>query len=454
LPSDPRTPLSAGGFDRALRAAGLERRYPVLVSGIRSGFLVGFRAIGRIHTPPNAASIHDDPAIFSALIDTEFAAGRWIGPFTASELLRVIGPFHSSPCSLVDKPADPHRPGAPRKKRLIQNFSFPHTPRDGISSINAGIAIEDFPCTWGTPEAVGRTIWSLPPGSEIAIRDVASAYRNVPLHPSQWPAAVVRIGDDAFAADVCGAFGAKSIGGVWGSVADASCDIMRHRGLGPLTKWVDDFIFFRIRREHLRAYNDSRARQRADVIAGGGEPRQKRGNIWWEGTDAGSGPERFTEDLAYPLRALATGAGDDPADAEFAYSMRDIDSISSELGLIWGAGKTRAFAAENPYMGFGWDVQSKVVSITEEKRRKYLAYIRQWRESGPTHVLDEAQALHGRLQHICYIIPRGRAYLTALQATIYLSRSHAFLTYYAEIYWSLRQRRTSRREAHASPSRH
>lgn len=34
--------------------------------------------------------------------------------------------------------------------------------------------------------------------------------------------------------------------GVYGLVADAGVDILRAAGLGPLTKWVDDHIFFRI----------------------------------------------------------------------------------------------------------------------------------------------------------------------------------------------------------------
>jgi hypothetical protein len=73
-------------------------------------------------------------------------------------------------------------------------------------------------------------------------------------------------------------------------------------------------------------------------------------------------------------------------------------------------------------------VQSKTVSITDEKRCRYLTYIEQWRSAGPVHALGKAQALHGRLQHITYIIPQGQAYLTSLQSFmgLYSSiRNHA-----------------------------
>lgn len=68
----------------------------------------------------------------------------------------------------------------------------------------------------------------------------------VPLHHSQWPAAVVRLPDGRFCADTCVSFGMGLSAGVYGLVADAGVDILRAAGLGPLTKWVDDHIFFRI----------------------------------------------------------------------------------------------------------------------------------------------------------------------------------------------------------------
>jgi hypothetical protein len=415
---EPLTPLRADGFETELHTAGLSARYPTLVSGLRHGFDAGFPNISCTYTPPNGASIHDDANIFQNLIDNEFHTRRWIGPFTRLDMEALLGPFQTSPCSLVEKPADPEKPDAPKKMRLIQNFSAPRIPRDGIRSINHDIDISVFPCTWGTPEATELLVWTLPPGSEMAVRDVASAYRNIPLHPSQWPSAVVRISQDEFAADTCGAFGAKSIGGVWGLVADASCDIMRARGIGPLDKWVDDYAFFRIPTRHIEEYNRRRQRVHAGITErDAGRPRQKRGHIWWEGATRSDGSvERWVEDLRFPLRDLSGASERTEHDRRFTYNLADIDRISSTLGIIWGEGKTRDFAPQNTQMGFVWDVQSGTVAISDAKRRKYLATIHAWKATGPTHDLEEAERLHGRLQHLCFIIPRGRAYLTTLQA--------------------------------------
>jgi hypothetical protein len=75
----------------------------------------------------------------------------------------------------------------------------------------------------------------LPPNSKLATRDVAEAYRTIPLHESQWPSAIVRTDNDQFYVDMCLAFGATPSAGMYGTVADAGAEIIRHRGIGPST---------------------------------------------------------------------------------------------------------------------------------------------------------------------------------------------------------------------------
>ena len=85
----------------------------------------------------------------------------------------------------------------------------------------------------------------LPPGSQASIRDVAEAYRTIPVKPAQWPGLVIRLqAEDQFAVNTCNNFGLVSAGGVYGLLADAGADIFRGKGLGPLDKWVDDHVFF------------------------------------------------------------------------------------------------------------------------------------------------------------------------------------------------------------------
>jgi hypothetical protein len=54
----------------------------------------------------------------------------------------------------------------------------------------------------------------------------AEAYRTIPIKPTQ------------------PAFSCSSSAGIYGNLADASTDIFRSEGIGPISKWVDDFTFF------------------------------------------------------------------------------------------------------------------------------------------------------------------------------------------------------------------
>jgi len=177
-----------------------------------------------------------------------------------------ISPFQSSPLSLVPKP------GKPGQFRAVHNFSYPHDESAFPPSINSSINANNYPCTWGTFEAVYLVIAQLPLGSQASVRDVAAAYRTIPTHRSQWPGLVIRLeGPDNYAINTHNNFCLSSAGGVYGHLADAGADILRAKGIGPLSKWVDDHIFFRIQRVHLNSYNDNRKGWRGKIEENGGQ---------------------------------------------------------------------------------------------------------------------------------------------------------------------------------------
>ena len=108
----------------------------------------------------------------------------------------------------------------------VHNFSHPHNPSPYATSINLHIDCDDFPCTWGTFSTVALLIAQLPARSQASIRDVAEAYRTIPVEPPQWPGLVVRLqADDQFAINTCNNFGLTSVGGAYISLADAGVDI-------------------------------------------------------------------------------------------------------------------------------------------------------------------------------------------------------------------------------------
>ena len=100
---EPLTPYAKGAWAELLLECGLDGRYPLLVQSLASGFDLGVPRIVRTYIPPNhpsVASLHD---VYSNIVDSEFKAGRYIGPFTRGQLERALGPFQTSPLSLVPK---------------------------------------------------------------------------------------------------------------------------------------------------------------------------------------------------------------------------------------------------------------------------------------------------------------------------------------------------------------
>ena len=133
----------------------------------------------------------------------------------------------------------------PGKYQMIQDLLHPRGSSP-IQSINAHMSPDEFTTSYSTFPIVVLLLTSLPPGSQGAIRDVAEAYRTIPVHPSQWHGLVVRLSDSHFAVDTALCFSFAPSAGIYGDVASAGADIMRFVSLGPILRWVDDHLFIRI----------------------------------------------------------------------------------------------------------------------------------------------------------------------------------------------------------------
>jgi hypothetical protein len=247
---------------------------------------------------------------------------------------------------------------------------------------------------------------------------MAEAYRTIPASPSQWPGLVIHLQtEDQFAVNTCNNFGLSSAGGVYGAVADTGADIFRGNGIGPLSKWVDDHIFFRIPRQSLPAYNAERARWSKEILHHGG-CQQEGGRLWYRGNDLPDGsPSEFDEDCSVPFKDLAEIFPRSAEDELFSYADADIDALSDRLGIRWEASKAVPFGTEIPFLGFLWNLNTRTVCLLEKKRLKYLAAITEWQEKR-THNLLETQRLYGKLHHASLVIRPGHAYLTNLEAML------------------------------------
>ena len=409
---NPLTPYKFKAWDRLLRQHNLLTKYPKLVASLQNGFDAGIRRFYRTFTPPNGPSLDTLTDIYQEIVDRELHTGHYIGPLSRDEVERLIGPFQSSPLSLVPKP------GKAARFRAVHNFSYPHSPTGQFLSVNYTINPDVYPCTWGTFGTVCFTIHNLPPGSQASIRDVAEAYRTIPIIPEQWPGLVVKLrGQDKYCINTNDNFGLASAGGVYGEIADAGADIFRAQGIGPLSKWVDDHIFFRIPCEYIDSYNAKRSRWSAIIAENGGQS-QSGSRLWYHGeTMPDDLPAEFDEDASCIIKNCNSYSIRSNVDSNFSYCDADIDILSEQLGIPWESSKTIPFSDVVPFLGFRWDLSNKTVEITEEKKDKYKDAIKDWL-SRPAHTLDDVQKLYGKLLHASLVATAGRAYLTNLEAML------------------------------------
>jgi hypothetical protein len=423
------TPLRSDAWKKALLEANLNHKYPNIDTYILSGFGAGIPPVKYSYTPLNRIVTPEHIAAFQEVVKKELARGRWIGPYSLETIEAVLGPVQTSPITMVPKP------GKPGKYRLVQNLSHPHnpliiSPNVTISSINSAIDSTLYPCLWGTFANTCRLLHTLPPGSQGAIRDISEAYRTIPLHHSQWPGTVVRVSDDTYCIDTCTMFGLASAAGTYGKVADAGLEIFRFRGIGPVSKWVDDHLFLRIKRNYLRQYNKLRAQLRERVLSNGGI-HHVRGRLIYYGESLPNGrPEEFDDDFNFPLKDLSGTNPCNDDDMAFTYNMDNIDTIATELGYKFESEKDIQFCYQPLYFGFEWNITNLQVFVPDSKRQKYHDTIIEW-ERRSRHNLEQANQLYGKLMHVTHVLARGRAYLTHLETLIAnLSNASPFTSRY------------------------
>ncbi|QRW08607.1 Reverse transcriptase domain protein [Ceratobasidium sp. AG-Ba] len=290
---------------------------------------------------PNHKSALDRPEIVRAAISKELECGRYTGPFTKPELEACIGFFRSAPLGVVEK-------STPGEFRIIQDFSYPRAS-GSHPALNKEIDPDAFTCEWGFFDKVMTIVASAPAGAQAATFDVDAAYRRMPVFPADQNHTVVSWKDELYI-DHCVPFGAASSNGIFGRCGDAICRIFSIRGLGPVVKWVDDFLFF-----------------------------------------------RFPCNPSTPL----------------PYSEDNIYAIATLLGWLWKLAKTRLFANIFIYLGFEWDIQGRSVKITATKQNKYIQRITSWL-AAPKVSLEATEKLVGTLIHCTQVARDGRPHLAGL----------------------------------------
>jgi hypothetical protein len=336
------TKLKAEAWELARREAGIITEFSDVLVGLRQGFLCGLEnfSLACTSVPRNHYTTKEDEDFIVTKYSEELALGRISRGYDPDELFSLIGHFRTAPLAVID-----HGGG---KRRVIVNHSYPKNKHcidlERLShdsdhkyiidptqtSINTAIDSKKFQCAWGSFAECYLLVADAPEGTQAAVFDVDAAFRNIPTHPSARRFLAIMIKGLIHLDHVLN-FGASPSPGIFGRVADAMVQILLHKGVEAVIKWVDDFIFIR-----------------------------------------------------YPSRQLPDGT------FQFTYAAELIWNIAEELGWPWAPTKFTDFSTKFLYIGFLWDLLAKKVELPDKKKVKYLERIATW-TPGSYHTAKETE---------------------------------------------------------------
>jgi hypothetical protein len=200
-----------------------------VLHGIEHGFSYrSHKIIDKTYIYDNLPSTLAEPDVIDKAIAKETAAGRYLGPYTKSEVENFLGPFIAHPIGIVRK--DEHS-----KPRLIEDLSHPH--KGPVLSLNAQTDISGLTVNWG---GMTRLVVKAKPGAQGATIDIEGAFRTIDVSPSEFWLGVIGW-RERFHIDTATKFGGKGSSHMFEPPADTFCEIVEEE-LDDIdtTRWADD----------------------------------------------------------------------------------------------------------------------------------------------------------------------------------------------------------------------
>lgn len=222
------TLLNSSHWNRALATYPNRDLATFFLQGISQGFKVGF-SYASIHLKPsklNLEGARSHPNVVDDYLQTEINLNRVAGPFPSSSLPSCqISRFGVIPKNLQLN-----------KWRLIVDLSH---PKGG--SVNCGIPKQLCSLKYVTLNNAIQTILALGPGTLLAKIDIKSAFRLLPVHPTDRHLLGMRWNGEIYL-DCCLSFGLRSAPKLFNILADLLEWILQQQGVSSCIHYLDDFL--------------------------------------------------------------------------------------------------------------------------------------------------------------------------------------------------------------------
>ena len=222
------TPLQPDAWASELQQLPDRRLVQYLLNGIKFGFRIGFnrQSTQLTSASSNMQSALLNPAPVQDFLQKETQAARVLGPFRPHQLANL----HLSRFGVIPKRSQPG------KWRLILDLSSPDN-----HSVNDGIAQDMCSLSYSSVDQAATIMAQLGRDAQLAKIDIAHAYRNVPVHPSdrhllgmQW--------DNLVYIDTVLPFGLRSAPKIFSALADTTEWIFRNNNVTHVLHYLDDFF--------------------------------------------------------------------------------------------------------------------------------------------------------------------------------------------------------------------
>ena len=220
------TPLNVEAWCRALRTHPDRQWVDCLLNGMQEGFRIGLHPAATCSsTHRNLPSSQDHQAIVSAFLQDQVQSGYMLGPYSPDSCPSVI----CSSLGVVPK-------SSPGKFRIIVDLSSPKG-----HSINDNLCRHLTHVAYSSVEDATMLMHALGPGTMLAKIDIQSAYRIIPIHPSERPFLGMLWHNQVFI-DCQLPFGLASAPAIFSALAEALEWILRQRGIRGIIHYLDDFL--------------------------------------------------------------------------------------------------------------------------------------------------------------------------------------------------------------------